>query len=127
MRTVALLAAAYACYQLQNMPMGAFAHFAAALTAGRPVFGCVGWLLINNVHRRPLRGSLSLTSLASTPQPQRARRAPRTAALAQARTLPAARFGVTGSGSTGEDVPALKSRRSMRWSKPNCSGAATLG
>ena len=77
-----LLAAAYACYQLQDLPIGTFAHSAAALTAGRPVFGCIGWLLINQVHRRTRRGSLAPTPLMQ----RRAGAGAFTSALSQART-----------------------------------------
>jgi hypothetical protein len=51
------LAAGYANYQLLYISNETFAHLAAALTAGRPVFGFVGWLLVNHVHRRSRRSS----------------------------------------------------------------------
>ena len=49
-----LLAAGYANYQMLYMSMECFAHFAAALTAGRPVFGFIGWLLVNKVYTRSM-------------------------------------------------------------------------
>ena len=52
-----LLALSYLCYQLLATPtpllpwlpwsLGSVAHFTAALTAGRPALGFVGWALIN--------------------------------------------------------------------------------
>jgi len=52
-----LLAASYANYQLfEEVPMHAvFLHATAALTAGRPVFGFLGWLVINRVPHRIVR------------------------------------------------------------------------
>jgi hypothetical protein len=49
-----LLAASYANYQLfEEVPMhSVFLHVTAALTAGRPVFGFLGWLVINRVPQR---------------------------------------------------------------------------
>lgn len=51
-----LLSAGYANYQYLSTPFAerkVIAHFTAALTSGRPVFGFLGWALINVVGERP--------------------------------------------------------------------------
>lgn len=47
-----LLSVAYANFQYMSAPPAArnvFAHLTAALTAGRPVFGFLGWMLVNGL------------------------------------------------------------------------------
>ena len=56
-----LLAAGYANYQMLHMSVDFFSHFAAALTAGRPVFGFIGWLLVNRVPQRLWHGVMAAT------------------------------------------------------------------
>ena len=71
-----LLAAGYASMMVldeSSRTRSTFAHLTAALTAGRPVFGFLGWTLINGVGERWLRtrrdGALGSGSFASAFSP----------------------------------------------------------
>lgn len=66
-----LLSAGYASYHLLSSPVPApgraiFAHMTAALTSGRPVFGFVGWCIINALDARISPSMLRNSALAAS-------------------------------------------------------------
>ena len=111
-----LLAAGYANYQLVRRTGAAgerfFAHVTAALTVGRPVFGFLGWSLINRVPQRTFQAACCWSE-AEPP-------ARRLATLQQPLLLPTRSSG----GSSSE--PPGKGWLSRRRSKLSDSGGSPL-